>query len=118
MTNEELKEIIERVIIELNKPKENKKKNEPIRMSKLEYDILEYLADNTKHMYICRDESGKLFLYDFEPTKDKYENWWVGKGVEPFIPFNKLFQFIKWEDEKPRSVKEILNKCIVIGGRI
>lgn len=109
-----IKEIIERVIIELNKSKENKKKNEPIRISRLEYDILEYLADNTKHMYICRDESGKLFLYDFEPTKDKYENWWVGKGVEPFIPFNKLFQFIKWEDEKPRAVKEILNKCIVI----
>lgn len=118
MTNEELKEIIERVIIELNNSKESKKAEEPIRMSKLEYSILKYLADNTRHLYICRDANGKLFLYDMEPHKDKNEDWWVGKGVEPFIPFNKLFQFVKWSDEKPRAIKEVLNDCRVIEDRI
>lgn len=118
MTNEEIMKVIAKVIEELSNSKENKKVEEPIRMSKLEYSILEYLADNTRHMYICRDANGKLFLYDMEPHKDKNEDWWVGKGVEPFIPFNKLFQFIKWEDEKPRAIKEVLNDCYVIGDRI
>lgn len=98
--------------------KENKKTKEPIRMSKLEYIILEYLADNTKHMYITRDANGKLFLYDMEPHKDKNEDWWIGKGVEPFIPFNDLFQFVKWSDKKPKAIKEVLNNCIVIGDRV
>lgn len=118
MTNEEIKEIIERVIIELNNSKKNKKVEEPIRMSRLEYSILEYLADNTRHMYICRDQNDTLFLYDFEPHKDDCNGWWVGKGVAPFFPFDGLFQFIKWEDKKPKSIKGVLNNCIVIGGRV
>lgn len=118
MTNEELKEIIERVIIELNNSKESKKAEEPIRMSKLEYSILKYLADNTRHLYICRDKNGTLFLYDFEPHKDECNGWWVGKGVEPIRPFDKLFQFIKWEDKKPRAVKEILKNGRVIADEV
>lgn len=42
---------------------------EPIKLSKLEYDILKYLSDNTVHMYIVRDGNGNICLYDAEPKK-------------------------------------------------
>ena len=29
-------------------------------------------------------------------------------------PFNKLFQFVQWEDEEPTSIKEVLEDCGVI----
>lgn len=27
--------------------------------------------------------------------------------------FNKLFQFIQWEDDKPTLIKEVLENCVV-----
>lgn len=42
---------------------------EPIKLSRLEYDILKYLSDNTVHMYIVRDVNGNICLYDAEPKK-------------------------------------------------
>lgn len=44
---------------------------EPIKLTRLEYDILKYLSDNTKHMYIVRNKDGKLCIFDFEPVKIK-----------------------------------------------
>lgn len=44
---------------------------EPIKLTKLEYDILKYISDNTKHMYIVRDSDGNIFLYDVETKKVK-----------------------------------------------
>lgn len=86
---------------------------EPITLTELEYNILKFLADDTKHMYIARDKKGSLYLYDMEPRKSENEDWWIGKGNTVFTPFNKLFGFIKWEDEKPYSIKEILKHCEV-----
>lgn len=42
---------------------------EPIKVNKLEYDILKHLSDNTKYLYITRDRCNRLFLYGMEPTK-------------------------------------------------
>lgn len=86
----------------------------PVKVSKLEYDILKYLSDNTRHMYIVRDKSGDIYLYDLEPEKSRSGNWWEGRGVHVMVMFNKLFQFVQWEDTKPRSIKEILKNCVVI----
>lgn len=86
---------------------------EPIKLSKLEYDILKYLSDNTRHMYITRNKDGKLFLYDTEPKKIKYNDRWEGRGVHGMVMFNKLFQFIQWEDEEPTSIEEVLKNCVV-----
>lgn len=44
---------------------------EPVKLTRLESDILEYLSDNTKHMYIVRDGNGNICLYDAEPKKAK-----------------------------------------------
>lgn len=87
---------------------------EPIKVSKLEYDILKYLSDNTVHMYIVRDGNGNIFLYDVEPEKSKSAPWWTGRGMCHMNMFNKLFQFVQWEDEEPRAIKEILNNCEVV----
>lgn len=87
---------------------------EPIKLSKLEYDILEYLSDNTVHMYIVRDGNGNICLYDAEPKKSGNGDWWVGRGVHGMVMFDKLFQFIKWEDSTPTPIKDVLSNCEVV----
>ena len=87
---------------------------EPVKLTGLEYDILKYLSDNTRHMYITRDGNGNIFLYDVEPEKSKSAPWWTGRGRCHMTMFNKLFQFIKWEDKEPTSIQEVLNNCEVV----
>lgn len=86
---------------------------EPVKLSRLEHDILKYLSDNTRHMYITRNKDGKLFLHDTEPKKIKYSDWWEGRGVHGMVMFNKLFQFVQWEDLEPTSIKDVLENCVV-----
>lgn len=87
---------------------------EPIKLSKLEYDILEYLSDNTKHMYIVRNKDGKLCIFDFEPVKNKVNDWWSGRYMYGMVMFNKLFQFVQWEDSTPTLIKDVLENCEVV----
>lgn len=87
---------------------------EPIKLSKLEYDILKYLSDNTVHMYIVRDGNGNICLYDAEPKKSGSGDWWVGRGLHGMVMFDKLFQFIKWEDSTPTPIKDVLKNCKVV----
>lgn len=87
---------------------------EPIKLSKLEYDILKYLSDNTRHMYIVRDGNGNIFLYDEEPQKSESAPWWTGHGMCHMKMFNKLFQFVQREDSEPTSINNVLNNCEVI----
>lgn len=87
---------------------------EPVKLSKLEYDILKYLSDNTVHMYIVRDGNGNICLYDAEPKKSGNGDWWVGRGVHGMVMFDKLFQFIKWEDSTPTPIKDVLSNCEVV----
>lgn len=84
---------------------------EPIEVSEFEYNIFKYIADETRYMYIARDKKGSLYLYDAEPRKGDF--WWSGNGATQFIVFNKLFQFIKWEDTEPIAIKDILDNCII-----
>jgi hypothetical protein len=89
---------------------------EPIKVSKLEYDILKYLADNTKHMYITRNKNGNLYIFDIEPRKSKADDLWTGRGTSWLGVFNKLFQFVQWEDSEPTSIEDVLGNCEVIEG--
>lgn len=86
---------------------------EPVKVSKLEYDILKYLADNTKYMYITRNKNGNLYIFDIEPRKSKTDDLWTGHGTCAMVVFNKLFQFIQWEDSKPTAIEDVLNNCEV-----
>lgn len=85
---------------------------EPIKVNKLEYDILKHLSDNTKYLYITRDRCNRLFLYGMEPTKG--DGYWQGKYYAGMSAFNKLFQFIKWEDSTPTPIKDVLDNCEVV----
>lgn len=87
---------------------------EPVKLTRFEYDILKYLSDNTKHMYIVRDGNGNIFLYDVEPEKSKSAPWWTGRGMCHMGMFNKLFQFIQWGDSEPTSIEYVLKNCEVV----
>lgn len=87
---------------------------EPIKLTRLEYDILKYLSDNTKHMYIVRNKDGKLCIFDFEPVKNKVNDWWSGRYMYGMVMFNKLFQFVQWEDSTPTPIKDVLKNCEVV----
>lgn len=87
---------------------------EPIKLSKLEYDILKYLSDNTRHMYIARNENGALYVFDVEPVKNNFNNLWTGRGASWLGVFNKLFQFVQWEDSEPTAIEDVLGNCEVI----
>ena len=87
---------------------------EPIKLSKVEYEILKYLSDNTKYMYIVRDGNGNIFLYDEEPQKSESSPWWSGRYMHGMVMFNKLFQFVQWKDSTPTPIKDVLNNCEVV----
>lgn len=85
---------------------------EPVKLTRLEYDILKYISENTKYLYITRDRCNGLFLYDMEPSKGN--GYWNGESYAVMTTFNKLFQFVKWEDKESTSIKDVLNNCEVI----
>ena len=58
-----------------------------------------------KYKWIARDKNGCLYVYASKPEKG--QAIWYGCG-QPMIPFYHLFQFIKWEDEEPYSIEELL----------
>ena len=85
---------------------------EPIKLTRLECEILKYISENTKYLYITRDRCEGLFLYGMEPSKG--DGYWNGKSYAGMTAFNKLFQFVKWEDKEATSIKDILKNCEVV----
>jgi hypothetical protein len=90
----------------------NEEYETPIELSYLEYEILDFLYRNNKASFIVRNSNGKLYLFQYKPKKVEHVNEWqdfnAGKHLENF---DELFQFIKWSDEKPYSIKGILKRC-------
>lgn len=87
---------------------------EPIKLSRLEHELLKFI-DNEGYKYIARDNcGGVLFRYPKKPTKNIYGEWGKGGICSDLRMFNDLFQFVKWEDEEPKTIKDILDNCEVI----
>lgn len=86
---------------------------EPVKLSRLEYEILKW-EKKEGYKYIARTSSNSLFFYANKPNKLNY--CWVSKdnNDEFFGMFNKLFQFVRWEDEEPTLIEKILNNCEVV----
>ena len=70
-----------------------------------------------KNCWFARDLDGSLTLFVFKPEKDVMDGaWWVddfGAGAaimtEDELPvFEIVMPFIKWKDEEPWSVEELL----------
>lgn len=83
-------------------------------ISKLEYDILDYLYNNTHFRYIARDEGKWLFAY-YEPPVKGTDCWEDGGCYGSLEMLGDLFKSVKWTDEKPTSICEILEKGKVVG---
>ena len=56
-----------------------------------------------------------IFFYMMKNLK-KSESapWWTGRGMCHMSMFNKLFQFVQWEDSTPTPIKDVLENCEVV----
>lgn len=80
---------------------------ETITLTDDEKVILKNVPKNTK--WIARDQNGRLYLYCEEPQK--IMDWWVSEWIKyDFAPYNHLFKFIKWKDENPYNIDELLKQ--------
>lgn len=69
-----------------------------------------------KDVWIAKDKSGALYLYDKKPHKGKelYDEIWeahhYGNTMDGIVfqLAEMKFEFIKWEDEEPWSVEELM----------
>lgn len=66
--------------------------------------------------YIARDEDGKLYIYKDCPIKG--ERYWLPfieikmthlDQFSDLINVNKVFEFIKWEDEEPFCIEDYID---------
>ena len=80
---------------------------EPIALTEDEKVILKNLPK--MYEWIAKDKSGRLFLYLIKPLKIGV--CWESESAElDFSMFGDLFQFIKWEDENPYNIDELLKQ--------
>lgn len=61
------------------------------------------------YKYIARDKDGDIYAYQIKPSKNN-ETWVNGRFHINIRAFNHLFQFIKWEDEEPYNIEELLKE--------
>lgn len=64
------------------------------------------------YKYIARDESNRLYIYKEKPYKNAIH--WSDNDIDDdfldFYMFDNLFQFIKWEDDEPYSIEDLLKE--------
>lgn len=60
---------------------------------------------NEKYKWIARDKNDWLYVYASKPKKRI--TIWENTG-SPMMPFVHLFNFIKWEDDEPYSIEDLL----------
>lgn len=60
-----------------------------------------------KYEWIARDESGVLYIYHDKPKKNSFA-WAVGFGSRCLNLFDHLFKMVKWEDEEPWKIEDLL----------
>jgi hypothetical protein len=88
---------------------------EPVKLTKFERDILEYALKNTDYRFITRDDEDKLYFYSVKPRK--YNRYWqyLAQNQRRLLS-DDLFPFVKWEDDEPTSIEDVLENCEVIEG--
>lgn len=91
---------------------ERKEKKE-IKLTATERSLLD-AALLLDYKYIARDEDGRLYLYEV-PLDGKDEDTWTYTCAEKFVAHKDvteatkgMFEFIKWEDDEPYSIEELL----------
>ena len=86
---------------------------EPIKLSKLEYDILKYLLEKTQYRFIARERNDTIYIYKRKPKKGS-DAWEIISGMQNLNLFINLFPFIEWEDSEPTSIEYVLKNCEMI----
>lgn len=81
-----------------------------IKLSLVEKMILENL--DPRYKWLAMDKSENLYLYIEKPYKRNIL-WSSRCGFLGIMHFPNLFKFIKWEDEEPINIKELLENCVV-----
>lgn len=80
------------------------KREEPT-ITEDEKTILRNLPETCK--WIARDRDGMLFVYSVKPSKAV--NVWVSTLGYTFLEsFNHLFKMVKWEDDEPWKIEDLL----------
>ena len=62
-----------------------------------------------QYEWIARDAGDSLCVYTKRPIK-QMSVWSTDGWMSPMPLFYNLFQFIKWEDEEPYSIEDLLGK--------
>ena len=86
------------------------KKTKP-RLTEIERTLLINL--DKRYKYLARDRKNNcLYAYKKRPEKSEVSDTWSCEGSNIVFysleGFNHLFEFIKWEDEEPYSINELL----------
>ena len=82
----------------------------PVKLTKFEYEYLK-VAKKEGFNFISRDKSNRLYGFEKQPTKGNAT--WGSRGDYVGM-FKSTFSFVKWEDEEPYNIDEILSNCEVI----
>ena len=82
----------------------------PVKLTKFEYEYLK-VAKKEGFNFIARDKSNRLYGFEKQPTKDNAT--WGSRG-DYVSMFKSTFKFVKWEDEEPWNIDNILANCEVI----
>lgn len=61
-----------------------------------------------KYKYIVRDKNETLYIYMDKPKKESL--YWDSANFCGLGVFEHLFQFIKWEDEEPYLISDLLEE--------
>jgi hypothetical protein len=78
------------------------------QLSEDEKVILKNISEEWK--WIARDEDGEIWIYKDKPVKGIKSKMWrnISSCDSKINLFNHLFQFIKWEDEEPYLISNLL----------
>lgn len=83
---------------------------EPIKLTQFEYEYLKVAKEN-EYNFIARDKDNRLYGTSEKPKK--YNITWASSGAY-IVMFKSMFNFVRWQDEEPYSIDEILSNCEVM----
>lgn len=81
-----------------------------IKVSREEYTVLQDIKKDYK--WISRDSEGNLCVYENKPYKCT-STWEQGGSFCMLSSCNHLFLFVRWTDENPTFISNIIEKCQV-----
>lgn len=83
---------------------------EPVKLTRFEYEYLKAAKENG-YNFITRDKDNRLYGTSEKPKK--YNTTWASSGAYIGM-FESIFKFVKWKDEEPYNIDDLLNNCKVI----